>query len=171
MSIQVPFRWIVVCAACWSVTFPLAGYSAGNPVAPVPPVRVYDLVLDADGVLRGAVTSASGQPRAGAEVVAWQAGQIVAATATQDDGQFAIRHLRPGVYEFNTARSATRFRVWAARTAPPGARRAALLVEDPLIVRGQQWNAWQRALILSGVIITSGVVGGVIGYNVKDDAS
>jgi hypothetical protein len=27
----------------------------------------------------------------------------------------------------------------------------------------------RRAMILGGVIVTSGVIGGVIGYNVKDD--
>jgi hypothetical protein len=133
--------------------------------------KVHDITLQPDGSLRGALVRASGQPRPDAKVVVRRGGQIVSATATSTDGQFVARNLSPGVYELRTDRAATVVRLWATGTAPPASQHTLLLVDNSTVVRGQQWEPWERALILSGIIITSGVVGGVIGYNIKDDAS
>lgn len=164
-------RWIFVVVAAWSIILsPLASAtepSTGMVKAPA----VLDVRLDADGSLRGHVTSESGQPLPAAKVSLLQSGQVVAATSTQDKGQFVVPAVRPGLYELNSARASTTLRVWSHRSAPPAARTAALLVDGPVVVRGQQWSPAQRALILGGVIITSGVIGGVIGYTIGDDAS
>ena len=51
------------------------------------------------------------------------------------------------------------------------AHHQALMVESSQIVRGQEMPPVRRALILGGVIVTSGVLGGVIGYNIQDDSA
>ena len=137
----------------------------------VVPGLVRDVSLDTGGALRGSVLTIDGKPQPKTSVVLRRGAEVVAIAETTGDGSFAMSAVKPGVYELASAKSSTVYRVWTARTAPPAAKPAAMLVESNTIVRGQEWSPVRRALILSGVIITSGVVGGVIGYNIKDDDS
>lgn len=135
-------------------------------------VAVRDVSLGEDGSLRGTLLTPDGKPQANADVVLRKGTEVVGAAKTQIDGSFVMRQVRPGLYELISARSANLFRVWNSRGAPPAALATATLVQSDLIIRGQEeWSPVRRALILGGVIVTSGVIGGVIGYNVKDDDS
>lgn len=163
--------------ACWCVLSVLG--SSISPAAEGPPAElqrsqpaVRDVALTAEGTLRGTLLTPNGKPHANATVVLRRGTEIHGAAQTQADGSFTMRQIRPGLYEIASERSSQAYRVWAARVAPPSAQTQAMVVEDSLIARGQQdWSPVRRALILSGVIVTSGVIGGVIGYNVKDDNS
>jgi hypothetical protein len=161
-------RWIVVCWCIGSVTFPQMGRTAD--VLP-PQGLVRDVALDSQGALRGSLVSRDGKPQANSEVVLRNGREVLGTAKTQPDGSFAIKQVRPGLYEVATAKSSNVYRVWSARTAPPAAKPNAMLVEENVVVRGQEWSPVRRAVILGGVIITSGVIGGVIGYNIKDDDS
>lgn len=130
-----------------------------------------DVQLQADGSLRGVVTNDQGKPAANRRVTLSRGTTVVASALTQRDGQFILREVRPGAYELATDKIATPCRVWAKPAAPPIAQAQALLVESPQVVRGQEMSPVRRAVILGGVIVTSGIVGGVIGYNIQDDAS
>jgi hypothetical protein len=164
------FRWSLVLLASWGCVFPRGAMGAeARPIAARE--RIGDVALDRSGALRGTLVTAGGQPQCDARLEVRRAGHLVAAATTGSAGQFVVPDLPPGVYQLTTERSATLWRAWSNQAAPPSARSAALLVDEPVVIRGQPWDPWQRALILSGVIITSGVVGGVIGYNLKDDAS
>lgn len=135
-------------------------------------VAVRDVSLDPEGSLRGTLLTADGKPQANADVVLRKGTEVVGAAKTQIDGSFALRQVRPGLYELVSARSANLFRVWNSRGAPPSAHATATVVQGDMIVRGQEeWSPVRRAVILGGVIVTSGVLGGVIGYNIKDDDS
>jgi hypothetical protein len=172
MSRRSKFHWSVVLLAAWSTILPQSAYSveiSQNPTFTLPEVTARDVVLDDQGVLHGTLTNAQGQPRATTELVVRHGGKQLTTTRSESNGKFAIRNLRPGLYEINTDRSYGLYRIWAPRSAPPVAQRGALIVERATVIRAQEWNAWRRALILGGVIITSGVIGGVIGYNIKDD--
>jgi hypothetical protein len=172
MSRRSQFHWSVVLLAAWSMVLPQSAYcietSQVRPIT-LPEVTARDVVLDDQGVLHGTLTNAQGQPRATTELVVRRGGRLLTTTTSQPNGKFAIRDLRPGLYEINTDRSYGLYRIWAPRSAPPVAQPGALIVERATVIRAQEWNAWRRALILGGVIITSGVIGGVIGYNIKDD--
>ena len=135
-------------------------------------VAVRDVSLAEDGSLRGLLLASDGKPQANADVVLQKGPEVVGVAKTQIDGSFVMRQVRPGLYELVSARSVNLFRVWNSRSAPPAALATATLIQGDLIVRGQEeWSPARRALILGGVIVTSGVIGGVIGYNVKDDDS
>jgi hypothetical protein len=170
MKLGMIVRWSLVLLTSWGAVLPRGAMGAeGSPI--VARERIGDVALDDSGALHGTLVAASGQPQRDERLEVRRAGQLVAATSTGSTGQFVVPDLPPGVYQLTTDRSATLLRAWSNRAAPPSARPAALLVDGPVVIRGQSWGPWQRALILSGVIITSGVVGGVIGYNLKDDAS
>ena len=64
--------------------------------------------------------------------------------------------------------------LWAEGTAPPSARPEVLLVsEDGQVVRGGGRFGGSNAnlILMGGLVLVAGVIGGVIGYNIKDDAS
>lgn len=142
---------------------------AADGTATTAPVR--DVALGADGTLRGTLLSPEGKPEPQQRIVLLKGVTVVAMSETQADGSFMMRPGRPGLYEVATSKASQLYRVWDARTAPPAAQQSAMVVQGTEIVRGQNWSAIRRALILSGVIITSGVIGGVIGYNIKDDSA
>lgn len=167
-------HWALVFVASWATALPQLGYTTETAIeshASLPALTMRDVELDTAGDLHGTLTSAEGQPLKATELIVRQNGEVLSKAQSQVDGRFVIHGLRPGLYELNTTRFAGLFRVWAPRSAPPSAQTNFLVVEGETVIRAQQWNAWRRALILSGVIITSGVIGGVIGYNIKDDAS
>ena len=162
------WRSIVVGMCVTSLLVPPGMQAADGPAEPV---AIRDVALDSDGDLRGTLVTADGKPDADKPVVLLKGSEVVGLAKTKSDGKFAIRQVRPGLYELAPAKSTGLYRVWTARTAPPAAQSAALLVQGDTIIRGQNWSPIRRALILGGVIISSGVIGGVIGYNIKDDSA
>lgn len=173
MKFKSSFRWSVVLAVVFATTLPPCAYADEGVSRDVilSRVNVRDVSLDTDGAWRGVVTGADGQPAKATEVVVLQGSKTIGLTRTENDGRFVFRDIRPGVYEIATPRSVAVYRVWNAGTAPPAAQNVSLLVEGDTVIRAQEWAVWRRVLILGGVIATSGVIGGVIGYNIKDDAS
>jgi len=162
-------RWIVTGTLVASLLVPPGVRGAEKATSMV---AVRDVALGNDGALRGTLLNVEGKPQPNAEVVLRKGNEIVGSAKTQIDGSFALGQVRPGLYEIASAGSANLFRVWSQRTAPPSAQASAMLVQDTRVVRGQEtWSPVRRAVILGGVIVTSGVIGGVIGYNIKDDDS
>jgi hypothetical protein len=161
-------RCIVVGSCIASLLIPPGVHAA----EPVNLVAVRDVALAADGSLRGALLNLEGKPQPHSDVLLRKGTEIVAAAKTNADGRFTIQQVRPGVYELAASRSANLYRVWSARMAPPAAQSNAVLIQTNPVVRGQEeWSPVRRAVILGGVIVTSGVIGGVIGYNIKDEDS
>jgi hypothetical protein len=153
---------------------PPCGIAADRPAAVAKPRMVtisdsvvHDVSLTDRGLLRGAVVDQTGQHVANVMLNVRQGERIVARVQVGTSGQFAISDLRPGVYELTTAQGGSIYRVWAAGTGPPVAKEFVMVPNGQHVVRGQLGST-RRALILGGVIITSGVIGGVIGYNVRD---
>jgi hypothetical protein len=129
---------------------------------------VHDVSLDAQGNLNGKLVDANGRPQAAAVVVLKQNGQVAAQSKTDESGQFAVAGVRAGLYEISAAQGSGAYRVWAHRSAPPSATASVLLVNQTDVLRGQS-GGWGHIMLVTGLIITAGVIGGVIGYNMKDD--
>jgi len=126
---------------------------------------IQDVELNRGNKLTVQVSDAQGKPHAGTPITVRKAGAAIHHSVTGKDGQVVVPQVKPGVYEITSGSRGGIYRVWAPQTAPPRASAGILLVNDGQVVRGQNW---QNAALIGGVIITSGVVGGVIGYNVKD---
>lgn len=121
-----------------------------------------DVALRAGGLLVGQVVDQQGVAKAGTPVSIQFAGKEVAATTTDGNGVFAARGLRGGQYQILTPQGGSECRLWAADTAPPSARPAALLVSGNDVVRGQgpmaSWVGWVKA----HPYITAGTVAAAI---------
>jgi hypothetical protein len=136
---------------------------AAPPAAPV--VGVSDIALRPGGVLLGQVVDPQGVAQAGKPVSIQFAGKEVARTTTDENGVFAAKGLRGGEYKIDTVEGTSSCRLWAANTAPPAARPAALVVSGEDLVRAQfgggpmhAWKEWIKA----HPYITAGTVAAAI---------
>ena len=127
--------------ACFGMLLPIGVLRAERPSEPfragsaAPQIR--DVALAADGSMRGRVVSLEGIGQGEAVVVASQAGREVARTTTDKTGYFSLAVSRGGVYEVQAGSQVSLFRLWAARTAPPTASDAALIVVGEDVLRAQ----------------------------------
>lgn len=115
---------------------------------------VLDVALDDGGVLRGQVVDPQGRPLPGISVYVRQQQRQVATALTDSNGNFELGGLQGGIYQVEAAQSHATCRLWAARTAPPAAQRAAMIVAAGNTVRGQidARRYFWPALIVTGVV-------------------
>jgi len=168
-------RFLVVVVAVVIACLPTFATAAQPPyvVSPsgnAPQNMIQDVALSSGGALAIQIVDEQGKPHAGTPIRLRKAGATVHESTTSNDGQVVVAKLKPGVYEITSGTRGGIYRIWAPQTAPPRATSGILLIDERGVVRGAR-GGWQKAAIVGGVIITSGVVGGVIGYNIKDDAS
>ncbi len=149
----------------WAAAVAALGMVLPSPVLGAAPVTaVADIALRPGGVLLGQVVDPQGVAKAGTPVMIEYRGQEVVRTTTDESGVFAAQGLRGGQYQINTSESSTACRLWAADTAPPSARPAALVVSGKdTLVRGQfgQMNSWKE-WVKCHPYITAGTVAAAI---------
>jgi hypothetical protein len=135
----------------------------------VPPVRAAapsfsptDVALRPGGVLVGQVVDQQGVAQARTAVSIRYNGQEVVRTTSDDQGVFAAKGLRGGQYQLVSVEGESVCRLWAADTAPPAARPAALVVTGNSLVRGQfgpidSWKEWVKAhpYIVAGTVVSA----------------
>jgi hypothetical protein len=126
---------------------------------------VRDVALDAGGLLVGQIVDPQARPLAGAGVEIHAGGQIIARTATDENGMFAVARLRGGFHQLAAGDSVQNCRFWAEGTAPPSATTGIQLVEGSGVVRGQ-WGPppLANSLVQNAKVWATNpfVVGGVI---------
>lgn len=96
-----------------------------------------DVALDDQGRLQGIVLDKTGRPLALASVAVSQSGRPVAAIQTDYQGRFAVAGLRGGVYQVQAPHRTAVVRLWAPRTAPPGAADRLVITPASDTVRAQ----------------------------------
>jgi hypothetical protein len=116
-----------------------AGEAAVKTQAKKPANIVRDLSLTKDGVLEGQVSNAKKAASTGVVVSIRQVKERkeVHRTKTDDKGRFVVRDLKPGTYYIVAGTGHGLYRVWASNIAPPKALKAARIISDKTLVRGQ----------------------------------
>jgi hypothetical protein len=149
----------------------------------LPPVAVaatpvdgnHDVALRQGGVLVGQVVDRQGAAKANTAVSIRYADHEVVRATTDENGVFAAKGLRGGQYQLLTDDGASVCRLWAADTAPPSARPAALVVSGNNVVRGQgpanSWVTWMKAhpYITAGTVAAAIAVPLALADNEDDD--
>jgi hypothetical protein len=139
--------------ACFGMVIPNSALAA-----PPAAAATNDVALRTGGLLVGQVVDQQGVAKANAPVSIQFAGKEVVNTTTDKNGVFAAKGLRGGAYQLVTPQGASACRLWAADTAPPSARPAALVVSGNDVVRGQgpmgSWVGWmkQHPYIVAGTV-------------------
>jgi hypothetical protein len=115
--------------------------------------KIRDVALDASGTLHGQVLDSRGAVAEGLVLHVLQGGQEVAAAQTDHEGRFQVDGLRGGVYQLATQQSATSYRVWNQRGAPPAAQPTALIIVGQDVVRGQgAFDVLTNPWVLGGIV-------------------
>ena len=118
--------------------------SQGLMAAAAPPVKraaMSDIVLGAQGTLVGRVVDGRGRLLVGRTVQVHRGSKLIARVKTDRSGQFAVKNLPGGPYAVTCGSAAQVIRAWAAGSAPPGTTAQLVLVDQPLVVRGQDGEA------------------------------
>jgi hypothetical protein len=150
--------------------------SAALAATPAKPVNGgSDIALREGGMLVGQVVDAQGVAQANSPVSIRFANHEVVRATTDKNGMFAAKGLRGGQYQLLTQDGVSVCRLWAADTAPPSARSAALVVTGDNVVRGQgpmgNWVTWMKAhpYITAGTVATAIAVPVAIAASDDDD--
>ena len=170
MRILAMVRVSLVVGATLGLLIPNTALARG----PVVSKQVRDVALQPGGMLQGTLLTSSGRPDVDQTVLVVAGNEVVARAVTDRDGRFTVHGMRAGVYSVRADESQGVYRLWAAGTAPPSARGELLMVtDDGRVVRGggRFGSSKGNMLLMGGLILAAGVIGGVIGYNIQDDAS
>lgn len=96
-----------------------------------------DVVLGARGTLVGQVVDGQGRARVGRTVSVRRGSLLIARAKTDRTGRFTVKNLPGGPYVVTSGTAGQVVRAWAAGSAPPRTAAQLVLVDQPLIVRGQ----------------------------------
>lgn len=127
-----------------------------------------DLQLGKGGTLTGIVIDLQQKPIDGAVVSVRQGSKEVARTITDRKGHFQVKNLRGGVYEIVSAKGTGLYRAWAEKTAPPQARKSALVVSGAEVVRGQFGGLDIITLTTLGSALAAAILAGINHSDIND---
>jgi len=115
-----------------------------NVVAAKSPTKAASAILDVqmakDGVLTGEVFNAKKEPVRNATISVRQGRNEVAQARSGEDGTFAVKGLKPGVYHVVAGTGQGLYRVWTTNSAPPKALTGIKVVSDRSVIRAQSPN-------------------------------
>ena len=145
----------------------VAAMDAPSGIAQVP---IVDVTLTQDNLLRGQLVDRQGTPQAGKEMTLAVAGRIAAKTVTDNEGHFALRVAKGGVYVLSDGERSVLIRAWTGSSAPPSAKAGVLMISDENLARGALGGGGISLGTIIGVTAIAGVVTAVA-VAVSDDAS
>ncbi len=120
-------------------TAPRAATAPAKPAAkPVVKATIPDVALTASGKLVGMLVDAQAKPVANSEVQLRLGKEIVAKGKTDERGVFQLEAARGGIYQLATTKENVAVRLWTNRSAPPSAKKLAVVMHgDQKVVRAQ----------------------------------
>ena len=125
----------------------------------------------ANGDFAGRIVDHTGAVAENAEVVIRQGNAEIGRTRTDKEGVFSVPNLKAGTYQVSSGTTEGLFRVWNEQTAPPAARKNALIVLGHNGARGQYSNCDEcppggwcgfRSIDPTIALMTAGIVAAVV---------
>ena len=96
-----------------------------------------DVALTSGGVLTGQLTDVKGVALPTAPVAIFTQGKEVVRVQTDQNGAFAVKGLKGGVYQVASPGHIGTYRLWAPNTAPPSAKNGLMMVANGDLALGQ----------------------------------
>jgi len=158
--------WLAVAG----LVVPQVGVASASDVQPTAERQmvIVDVSLTQDNLLRGQLVNGEGVPKAEKQVTLASGGNVVARGVTDDQGVFALKVVKGGVYSLSDGETTALVRAWTSQAAPPSSNNAVLMVSDQNVTRAALGGGGLGALI--GIAAIAGIVTGVV-VAATDDAS
>jgi hypothetical protein len=122
-----------------------------------PAPALTDVALRPGGLLVGQLVNPQGKPLAKVKVTLEDdQGRELAATVTDEQGQFAIQGVRGGVHQIVTPQGRWFYRLWTSEMAPPSAQQGALIVVGDT-VRGAPAKFWYTNPLVIGAVVATAI--------------
>jgi len=134
---------------------------------PAGQTMIVDVALTQENLLRGQVVNREGAPKAGSKVTLASSGRIVAQAVTDDQGVFALKVAKGGVFVLSDDEGSVMVRAWTNAAAPPSTKSGILMVSDREVARGALGSGGLGSLI--GLAAIAGVVTAVVVVAADDD--
>ena len=136
--------------------------------------QTMDVELQPGGVLAGRIVDAKGTGLSRNNVALRSGNIVVAETASDPAGNFRFDSIRGGIYQVGSGSASAMYRLWANRTAPPGASQGILIVPSQNVVAGQYnpmkyWLA--DPLVIGGIIAVGAGVPIILAQQNNDSGS
>ena len=132
-------RRIALVLACAGILLPQGLIAATPP--PVKKSMMSDVVLGSQGTLVGRVVDGRGRGLAGRTVRVHRGSSLIARVKTDRTGRFSVKNLPGGAYAVSCGSAVQLIRAWAVGSAPPRTSAQVVLVDQPLVIRGQDGAA------------------------------
>ncbi len=132
---------------------------------------IVDVALTQNNQLRGQLVNGDGKAKAGTQVTVSSGRQVIGQTVTDEQGLFAVRMDKGGVYALSDGKTSALVRVWTSQAAPPSAIDGILMVSAENISRANLSRTYGG---LRGVLETAtvlGAMGGVVYLAADNDDS
>ncbi len=149
-------KWLIIGMLISCFIFPRAVMATGVPEPATNPSSIRDVALKDGGILIGRVVDTNNVPQAKVPVSLIAGDRQLAVGMTDEQGYFAFRGLKGGVYHLVSAKGLAAYRVWAPEVAPPNAQPGALVVAGQDLVRGQFGG--RLGMILTHPLVIAGAV-------------
>jgi hypothetical protein len=144
-------RAVAVLLATMGMCLPQVVLAEAPAAAPAPAApAVVDIAMADGGVLHGQLVDLQSGKVAKVPVSVRAQNQEVARTMTTNDGRFAVKGLRGGVYQVAAGQGQGVYRLWTANAAPPSAQKSALVYT--------QFGGGGMKMLLANPIVVAGVV-------------
>ncbi len=169
----------IVALATVGVVIPQAPILAADQKLPSKPTvktlaanSIIDISLTKDGTFTGRTLDHTGAAIEGAKVVVKQGKTEIAETVTDEEGNFAVKNLKPGLYQVSSGATEGAYRLWSEQTAPPSAKPNGLLVMGKNGARGQFGGLEEGGamFLAAGAAGAAGIAGLVVGVNAERKA-
>ncbi len=146
----------------------VAGEVAAKPVQAK--TSILDVKLDQQGALTGYVVSEQGKPQVDQKVTIRQGRNIVADVTTDAKGRFEAKGLKSGVYQIESAKGSTAYRVWSDKSAPKTSKDYAVVVSGKQQIVRAQGDMLGDVDLGSAATVTLAGVGAGFGIAAYDES-
>ncbi|WP_397570754.1 carboxypeptidase-like regulatory domain-containing protein [Schlesneria sp. T3-172] len=168
-------RGISVTLAAMGMVVPMSTIQAAEATSKVSRTVHASVAADvaklSTGEFAGRIVDHTGAVVKNAEVVVRQGKAEIVRTRTDAEGMFSVNNLKPGAYQVSSGTTEGLFRVWNEESAPPSARKNALIVLGHNGARGQYANCDEcppggwcgfRSIDPTIALLTAGVIAAVV---------
>lgn len=144
-------RALMVVISLCGMCAPSVAFAVEKPTKPA----IVDIALADGGTLQGKIVDLQGGSVTGLPVSMQTHDGNFITTTTQQDGRFALKGLKSGVYQVGATEGHGTYRLWSPGTAPPSAQKDAIIYTQNAGAMGGLKMFLANPIVIAGIVATA----------------